>query len=131
MFMCEQVLLGESINNTLCSMIFHCQTRLALATSSLMRQFIHGFFLVGLFPKACNFFGRPQTWASHKHICLCGNKFYWVSQSLTHFVTRYSLPDMCSKQYHGQATRTFSPCVFGFCILSQGLKVFGRPQMHS
>ncbi len=90
MILWEQVLLGESIINTLCHMIFHYQTHLGLA-SSMARQFNHGFLVVGLFCKAQGLHPFQEALnIDPKHTCLCGNKFYWVSQSLTHFVMQFS-----------------------------------------
>ena len=79
MFMWEQVLLGGLITNLLC----HCQAHLA----SSMTRFLStmGF--------SCWHLNQGLQWVwkalyiGPKHICLCGNKFYLVSQSLTHFVT--------------------------------------------
>ena len=65
--MWEQVFLVESIINTLCYMILHCQTSLA---SSMVIPFNHGFCVVGLFSKAFTLFERPCTWTLNIYVCV-------------------------------------------------------------
>ena len=53
--------------NTLCHMVFQCQTRLVITVAMLIN---HVFFYVGFSTKACHRFGRPQTWALNIYICV-------------------------------------------------------------
>ena len=106
--------------NTLCHMIFHCQTHLA---SSMSMPFNPGMFHDGFCSKACHGFGWPQTWALHKYICVGSSSIGW-------FDDKHTLPHDCSlphtsSKYYGHA---IPPLVFhvGFC--PKACHAFGRPQ---
>ncbi len=66
-FVWEQVELGVWMVNTLCHMIFQCQTRLASSVTMLIN---HVFFYVGFSTKACHGFGRRQTWGQNIYVCV-------------------------------------------------------------
>ena len=85
-YVCERTsFIWWFIMNTLCHMIFHCQTCLL---SSMARQFNHGFLPVAFFPKACRSFGRPQTWTLNIHVCV-GVSFIWwfIMNTLCHIIS--------------------------------------------
>ena len=118
MFMWEHVVLGESLINTCCYMILHCQTRLP---SSIVRLLNHGFLVFGcwLLNQGLNPFWKALNIAP-KHIFLYGNKLYWVVQSWTHFVTWFYTTDTSSNQ----CCQAPQPWVFGCWLVSQGLNPF-------
>ena len=117
--MWEQVLLGGLIINTLCYMISHCKTR--LAKNSMARLLNHGFFHVGLFPKACTLFERPCTLTLNIYVYVGTSFIGWFDDKLI-LPLDLSLSDMPSKIY-GQAPQ---PWVFQCWLLNQGLPFFGN-----
>ena len=101
--------------NTLCHMVFQCQTHL---TSSVAMLINHVFFYVGFSTKACHRFGRPQIWALSIYICVGTSLIGWLDDTHT-LPYGFSVPDMSNnnKQY-GQVTQ---PWVFPCWLLNQGM----------
>ena len=101
--------------NTLCHMVFQCQTH--LASSMGMAMLInHVFFYAGFSTKACHRFGRPQTWELNIYNCVGTSYVEWLDGKLT-LPHGFSVPDTPSKQY-GHAHQ---PCVFLCWLLNQGM----------
>ena len=61
--------------NTICHMVFQCQTHLAITVAMLIN---HVFFHVGFSTKACHGFGRPQTWELNIYVCLGKSYVVWM-----------------------------------------------------
>ena len=85
MFVWEYILLGGSKIYLLCSMIFPCQSCVEKSSMSMARTFPRLDFSC-----SCLSQGLPLFWKTSniipKHLCSCGNKFYWVVQWFTCFV---------------------------------------------
>ncbi len=82
------------------------------------------FFHVCFSIKACHGFGRPQTWALNKYICVGTSLTGWLDHKHT-LQIGLSVPDTSSKQYH----HAQQPCVFfhvGFSTMA--CHWFRRPQ---
>ena len=105
--------MGSWMINTLCHMIFHCQTHLARSMVMLIN---HVFFHVGFSIKAYHEFGRPQSWSRNTYICV-GTSLIGLLDDKHTLPHDFSLPDT-SCNYYGNA---IPPLVFPCWILSQGL----------
>ena len=81
--------------NSICHMVFQCQTHLACCMAMLIN---HVFFYVGFSTKACHGFGRPQTWALNIYICVGTSLTGWLDDKHT-LPHGFSVPDTSSKQY--------------------------------
>ena len=107
--------MGGLMINTLCHMIFYCQTHLAITMAMLCHPW---FFHVGFCPMACHWFGRPQTWALNIYICVGTSLIGWFDDKHT-LPHDFSLPYTSSSiNYYGHA---IPHSVFPCWTLSQGL----------
>ena len=103
--------------NTLCHMVFQCQTQLASSMAMLIN---HVLFQVGFSTKACHGFGRPQTWALNIiYICVGTSLIGWLDDKHTLTLPHgFSVPDTSSKQCgHNRQS-----CVFPCWLLNQGME---------
>ena len=109
MFVWEHIYLGGFRMDTVCHMIFHCQTRLAITMTML---FNHGICHVGFWTKACHGIGRPQTWKQNIYVCVGTSLIGWFDDGHT-LPHDFSVIDTSSKYYDHAIQPWDFPCYKG------------------